>query len=190
MLVNITAKGVTVPPRFKEVAEKKLGKLQKLISPVSTVEIECSRERQWRRVEVQVSSNGLLVRGDERALELIPALEALIDKLEKQIKRSRSRLIDRYREAPATQAAWAEVDAEDLDFEEIGGDEEEGIVTRGELVRSKRVSVKPMGPEEAAAQMELLGHDFFVFRNAETEEVNVLYRRRDGNYGLIEPDLY
>ncbi len=184
MLVNITAKGVTIPPKFKEVAEKKLAKLQRLVSPIGTVDIQCSRERQWRRVEVLVDANGLLVRGDERALELIPALESLVDKLERQIKRSRSRLVDRYREAPSTREAWVEVAGETV---EEGGEVEPTF--QGELVRSKRVAVKPMTPEEAAAQMELLGHDFFVFRNAETEEVNVLYRRRDGNYGLIEPEF-
>ncbi len=120
------------------------------------------------------------MRGEEHAHELQTALEALIDKLERQVKKSRSRLIERYREALETRQAWAET------APPPAADEEE---EEGELVRTKRVAVKPMTPEEAAAQMELLAHDFFVFRNADTEQVNVLYRRRDGNYGLIEPEL-
>ncbi len=185
MLINMTAKGVDVPPQLKEVAEQKLRKLQRLLAPIDTVDITCSRERQWRRVEMVVEANGLLVRGEERAHELQIALEALIDKLERQVKKSRSRLIERYREAPETRQAWAEaVPAPTREEEEEEGEEEEAV-----LVRTKRISVKPMTPEEAAAQMELLADDFFVFRNADTEQVNVLYRRRDGNYGLIEPEL-
>jgi len=181
MLINVTAKGVTVPPKLKETAEHKLRKLQRLLSPIHTVDITCSRERQWRRVEMVVDANGLLVRGEERALELQSALESLIGKLERQVKKSRSKLIERYREAPETREAWAE----EIPLRPVEEEEEAGR----SLVRTKRVAVKPMAPEEAAAQMELLGHDFFVFRNAETEQVNVLYRRKDGNYGLIEPEF-
>lgn len=179
MQINITAKGVAVPPKLKEVAEHKLAKLQRLLSPISTVDITCSRERQWRKVEMAVEANGLLVRGEERALELQTALEALVDKLERQVKKSRSKLIQRYREAPETRAAW----------EEAFPETEESPENAPSLVRAKRVALKPMTAEEAAAQMELVGHDFFVFTNAETEQVNVLYRRRDGNYGLIEPEF-
>lgn len=187
MQVNITAKGVNVPPRFREVAERKLAKLGRLLSPINTVDITCAHERQWRRVEITLNANGLVVRGEERALELQPALESLIHKLEKQVKKSRSRLIDRYRQAPETREAWAAEESEEAGIAEA--EEAEVIAGSGAVVRTKRVAVKPMMPEEAAAQMELLGHDFFVFRNAETEEVNVLYRRRDGNYGLIEPEV-
>jgi len=179
MHVNITAKGVTVPPQLRAIAEQKMAKLQRLLSPIGTVDITCSRERQWRKVEMVVEANGLLVRGEEKALELQTALEVLIGKLERQVKKSRSKLIDRYREAPETRAAWAE-ERPEVEERPEGGPE---------LVRTKRVALKPMIAEEAAEQMELVGHDFFVFTNAETEQVNVLYRRRDGNYGLIEPDF-
>ena len=179
MQVNITAKGVAIPPKLREIAEKRLGKLQRLLSPIGTVDITCSRERQWRKVEMMVEANELLVRGEEKALELQTALECLVDRLERQVKKSRSKLIDRYREAPETREAWAEASPE---LEEL-------VEGEPSLVRSKRVPLKPMTAEEAAAQMELVGHDFFVFTNAETEQVNVLYRRRDGNYGLIEPEF-
>ena len=178
MQVSITAKGVAIPPRLREIAEQRMAKLQRLLSPIGSVDITCSRERQWRKVEMVVEANGLLVRGEEKALELQTALECLVDKLERQLKKSRSKLIDRYREAPETREAWAQGSP---DLEELAESEPA-------LVRSKRVAVKPMMADEAAAQMELLSHDFFVFINAETEQVNVLYRRRDGNYGLIEPE--
>lgn len=179
MQINIAAKGVTIPPKLKDVAEQKLAKLQRLLSPINSVDITCSRERQWRKVEMMVEANGLLVRGEEKALELQTALECLIGKLERQVKKSRSKLVERYREAAETRAAWAE------EAPELG----EMLEGSASLVRTKRVALKPMTPEEAAAQMELLGHDFFVFTNAHTEQVNVLYRRRDGNYGLIEPEF-
>lgn len=177
MQVNVTAKGVAVPSGLKEIAERKLGKLERLLREIETVDITCSRERQWRVVEVLIRANGVLVRGEDRAIDIRSAIESVIDKLERRIKKSRSKLVDRYREAPDTRDAWdAEAVEPDDEFEPT-------------LVRSKRFNVKPMSPEEAAAQMELLGHDFYVFMNSETDQVDVLYRRRDGNYGLIEPEF-
>jgi len=178
MQITVTAKGVEVPRDLKEVAERRLSKLERLLREIETVDITCSRERQWRVVEIVINANGLLVRGEDRAMDIRSALENLVDKLERRVKKSRSRLLARYREHPETRDAW------DAIIEEVTEADDEP-----NLVRSKRFPIKPMGPEEAAAQMELLGHDFYVFRNAETEQVNVLYRRRDGNYGLIEPEF-
>jgi putative sigma-54 modulation protein len=177
MQINITAKGVAVPPGLREMTERKLSKLGRLLRQIDTVDITCSRERQWRVVEIVLKANGLVVRGEDRAIDVRSAIESLIDKLERRVKKSRSKLVDRYREAPDTQGAWSEAETE--------SDNE----SEPQLVRSKSFTVKPMSPEEAAAQMDLLGHGFYVFMNAETEEVNVLYRRRDGNYGLIEPEV-
>jgi putative sigma-54 modulation protein len=177
MQINITAKGVAVPPGMKELTERKLAKLQRLLRQIDTVDITCSRERQWRVVEIVLKANGLLVRGEDRAVDIRSAIEGLIDKLERRVKKSRSKLIDRYRDAPETRGAWEAETVEPIEESEP------------QVVRSKSFAVKPMTPEEAAAQMDLLGHGFYVFRNAETEQVNVLYRRRDGNYGLIEPEL-
>ena len=179
MLINVTAKGVEVPPKLRQLAEKKLQKLERLLRNIDAVEITLSRERQWRVVEIVITADALLVRGEGKAEDVRTAFERLVDKLERRIKKSRSKLLTRYREAPETRPAWEEE-------EEVEGQAEESLP---EVVRSKRFAMKPMVPEEAAAQMELLGHDFYVFRNAETEQVNVLYRRRDGNYGLIEPEL-
>lgn len=178
MQITVTAKGVAVPRDLKEVAERRLSKLERLLRQIETVDITCSRERQWRVVEIVINANGLLVRGEDRAIDIRSALENLVDKLERRVKKSRSKLLDRYRDHPETRDAW------DAIIEEVTEADVEPS-----LVRSKRFSIKPMSPEEAAAQMELLGHDFYVFRNAETEQVNVLYRRKDGNYGLIEPEF-
>jgi putative sigma-54 modulation protein len=179
MLINITVKGVEVPPNLRELAEHKLAKLERLVRTIDTEDIPCSRDPQWRLVEVMVNANGLLIRGEDRAADVLSALDSLVGKLERRIKKSRSKQVQRHREAPETRDAWAAA----LEAE---GTEE---VFESKLVRSKRFALKPMSPEEAAAEMDLLGHDFFVFRNAETEQVNVLYRRRDGHYGLIEPEF-
>ena len=179
MLINITAKGVVVPANFKELVQRKLTKLERLLPGIDTVDITCSHERQWQVVEVMMNANGLLVRGEDRAADFRSALENLADKLERRIKKSRSKLIQRYREAPETREAWAELLPE----------EEPAEVPQPAVVRSKRFPLKPMTPDEAADEMELLGHDFYVFINSETDQVNVLYRRKAGNYGLIEPDF-
>jgi putative sigma-54 modulation protein len=183
MQINITAKGVAVPPGLKDIAERKLGKLARLLRQIDTVDITCSRERQWRVVEIVLKANGLLVRGEDRAVDIRSAVESLVDKLERRVKKSRSKMIDRYRQAPETRSAWEAEAAEVAEVAELGAESEPRVV------RSKSFTVKPMSPEEAAAQMDLLGHGFYVFMNAETEQVNVLYRRRDGNYGLIEPEF-
>jgi putative sigma-54 modulation protein len=178
MQINLTAKGVAIPGGLKQAAERRLSKLERLLRQIDTVDITCSRERQWRVVEIVINANGILVRGEDRAIDIRSAVDHLVDKLERRIKKSRSKLLDRYREHPETREAWQTT------IEEMPE-----AASQPALVRSKRFPVKPMNPEEAAAQMELLGHDFYVFRNAETEEVNVLYRRKDGNYGLIEPEF-
>jgi len=177
MQITITAKGVAVPSGLKRVVERRLSKLQRLLHQIDTVDITCSRERQWQVVEIIINANGLLVRGEDRAIDIRSAIESLVDKLERRVKKSRSKLIERYREHPETREAWA------------AEPEEESDELAPSLVRTKRLAVKPMSPEEAAAQMELLGHDFYVFTNSETNQVNVIYRRKDGNYGLIEPDF-
>jgi putative sigma-54 modulation protein len=146
------------------------------------VDITCSHERQWQVVEVMINANGLLVRGEDRSADLRSAIENLVDKLERRIKKSRSKLIQRYREAPDTRQAWETLPAEALEAEPAE-------VNLREVVRSKRFPLKPMTPEEAVEEMELLGHDFHVFTNSETDQVNVLYRRKAGNYGLIEPEF-
>jgi len=178
MLINVTAKGVSVPPDLKDVAEKKFEKLEKLVRQIDTVDITCSRERQWRVVEIVVNANGMVVRGEDRAIDIRSAIDSLVDKLERRIKKSRSKMMEHYRNLPETRHAW-----------ESEPEPEEPEALEPTVVRSKRFTIKPMAPEEAAAQMELVGHDFFVFRNAESGDVNVIYRRRDGNYGLIEPEL-
>ena len=177
MRITITGKGVEVPPGLREHAENKLKKLDRYLKKIESVQITQSHERGWQIIEVMVNANGLLIRGEERSTDARSAVDLVFEKLERQIKKYHRKWIDRLR----SQGEQA--------FEAPLTDEEEEEELGGRIVRTKRFTIKPMSPEEAAAQMELVGHDFYVFSNAETGQVNVLYRRRDDNYGLIEPEF-
>src|SRR5262249_16727556 len=135
-------------------------------------------------IEVMVEGDGVFLRGEERSPDMYACVDAIVEKLEKQVKRFKGKLMLHPREGVG-QAMAAEVEEPAEPVEEP--EEEEG--PRPGSGRTKRFAIKPMTPDEAAMQMELLNHDFFVFLNGETDQVNVLYRRKDGNYGLIEPEF-
>jgi len=175
MEITVTARSGEISEGIKEYAARKLRKLEHLLRNIESVQITEAKERAWHIVEITLLADGLLVRGQERGAEMRAAIDLVVDKLERQIKKYREKLNDRARHSTG----------EPLSLSAREG--EEG--PSGRIVRSKRFAMKPMSPDEAAAEMELLGHDFFVFTNAETDEVNVIYRRRDGNYGLIEPEF-
>lgn len=132
-------------------------------------------------MEVTVRVDGYILRGEETAETTHSAVDLVVEKLERQVEKHKTKLIKKRR-----------LKAGGLKEGAAGETPEEGEKGEGEgqkVVKVKRFPVKPMSVEEAMLQMELLGHDFFVFANAETEKVNVLYRRKDGQYGLIEPEL-
>lgn len=142
-------------------------------------------------VEITVWGDGLVLRGEEATQDMYASIDLVVDKLDKQISKFRSRVIKRRRtlagrrkqqEAAAAEAALREHPPAPM----AAAAEAQGAAV--EIYRRKRFGMKPMTPEDAALQMELLGHAFFMFRNSETLEVNVVYRRADGRYGLIEPE--
>lgn len=174
--VIVTGKNIAVTQALRDRAEKRAEKVLRFLPgthPV-TVEVVLSVQREDQTAEVTVRIGGLVIRAESRTSDMYASIDASMDRVEKQIRRNKSRLQRRLQQSPKL----AEISANDA--------EEGEELPR--LVRTKRFAVKPMDVEEAIMQMELLGHDFFVFRNAETDDVNVLYRRRDGNYGLIDPD--
>jgi putative sigma-54 modulation protein len=186
--LNFTGTNIEFTDSLRAYAAKKLRKLLKHFHPINSVDIEHTVQRNWHSIEVTVHGDGLLLRGEERASEVQGALDKVLDKVESQFHRYYGKLTDlRRRPAGEIPAAVAE---------EAGAEEEAEIaepdpLSAGggpQIVRMKRFELKPMTPEEAAMQMDLLGHGFFVFTNADTEQVNVIYRRNDGNYGLIEPE--
>ncbi|MCG0278287.1 MAG: ribosome-associated translation inhibitor RaiA [Thermanaeromonas sp.] len=180
MHLVIQGRNFEVPHRFHQYAEKRLKKLERLLDDEDIeVQVTVSANRGRYTVEATVFVEGYIMRGEETAETTHSAVDLVLEKLERQVEKYKTRLIKKKR----ARAGEREERAAGRPPEE--GEERE----EQKVVKVKRFPVKPMTVEEAIMQMELLGHDFFVFANAETEKVSVLYRRRDGQYGLIEPEL-
>lgn len=176
MRIAIKAKNGTVPDALKGAAEKRLQKLGRYFRSLDDVEVTYSLVRGHHIVEVNIGADGLVLRSEERCPDLIAAVDTAVEKMERQIIRFKNRVRDDHRRPSPNREPEAETVEQDSDEE-----------APMRIVRRKRYTMKPIAPDEAASQMELLDHDFFMFRNAHTGEVNVIYRRRDGSYGQIEP---
>jgi len=172
--MKIIAKGknIEVTPALKEYVEEKIGKLTRYLEnireAVATLSVE--KERHTVEVTIYVNGNGIILRGEETSHDMYASLDLVIEKLERQIEKYKTRLNRK-------------VSPKDLVAPQFTENE------IGKVVKTKRFAVKPMDVQEAVLQMNLLAHDFFVFFNAHSEEVNVIYKRKDGNYGLIEPEF-
>lgn len=175
MRVSIAGKGMEVSDYLKDLVTKKVLKLQRYFDEDTEAHITMSIQRSRHIVEVTIPFDGIVLRGEEATGDMYASVDGVIKKLEKQIHKHRTALKKRLHENAFTK--------EDDAFELSLADEKVPTV-----VRTKKFVVKPMDIEEAKMQMELLGHQFFVFRNAVTNEINVLYLRQDGDYGLIEPE--
>jgi putative sigma-54 modulation protein len=174
-------KNVEVSDSLRTYAQEKLGKLDKHLNDAARLELELAVEKNPSIAENQIAEGTIWTKGPVlRARESSPDMRASIDMLVEKLERQARRYRDKRRARPGGRhAADASLEAAPVDVEE------ESPV----IVKTKQFAVKPMTPEEAVLQLELIGHDFFVFQNADTTDVNVLYRRRDGDYGLIEPQL-
>lgn len=175
MRMTLRGKNFQVSDALRQYAEKRLGKLEKFLGDNVEVQVNMSVSKERHIVEVTVILDGYLLRGEEATGDMYSSIDLVLEKLEKQIEKYKTKLAKRVKSNVFKE--WA--DASPLHEE----------TNEPKIVRTKRFPVKPMTLEEAILQMNLLGHNFFVFANAETEQVNVLYRRKDGNYGLIEPEL-
>ncbi len=174
MRITITGKGMNVSDYLKEVAEKKVSKLSRYFKPETETHVTMSIEKSRHIVEVTIPFNGVVLRGEVSSGDMYASIDGVLKKLEKQIFKHRTKLEKRLRkDAFKNEAPIYE--------ENISGEEELKVV------RTKQYTLKPMDVNEAVMQMELLGHEFFVFVNARTNAVNVIYKRKDGNVGLLEP---
>ncbi len=181
MRLQVKGKNVEVSDSLYRYAEEKLGKLDRHLNETTRLELELAVEKNpsiaaSQVAEATVWTKGPILRARESSEDMRASIDLLVEKLERQVKRYREKRQRRQsaRHAPHHQPLE--------DVEPIVPGEGEPL-----LVKTKQFAVKPMTPEEAVLQLELIGHDFFVFRNVESNEVNVVYRRRDANYGLIEP---
>lgn len=180
MQITVKGKNIEVTEPLQQYAEKKVEKLSKYFHNLKGAVVTQSTQRNWHTVEVTLDGDGKLLRGEERTDNMYASIDAVVEKLEKQLKRFKGKLIHRaHEEHPKDDITVADV-------EEVAGAEEEQAPS---IVRTKRFPMKPMTAEEATLEMEMLNHDFFVFRNGDTDEINVVYKRQDGNYGLIEPEV-
>lgn len=179
MQVAVFGRNLEVTPALRQYAEKKLRKLEKYVAVPLSAQVTFAIERGRHIVEVTVPLGGLILRGEEASDNMYASIDLVADKLEKQLVKYKSRVARRRTAAAAG--------AEDLTAGEVNGSVEEAEPA-DRVVRVKRFILKPQTIDEAVMQMNLLGHDFYVFTNAETNQVAVVYRRKDGNYGLIEPE--
>jgi putative sigma-54 modulation protein len=180
MRLQVKGRNLEISEQIRTYAEEKLGKLDRLVSDPTRVELELAIEKNPsiadnHVAEATVWTKGPVLRARETSADMKASIDQLVSKLERQVKRYR----EKRRVAPRRHARDGGFAAEAAPVEV-----EEDETT---IVKTKQFPVTPMSPEEAVLQLELVGHDFFVFRNAETDTINVVYRRRDGDYGLIEP---
>jgi putative sigma-54 modulation protein len=179
MQVVIQGRNLEVTPRLREYVEGKAARLDRYLGTINEVRVdlavENTRSAEDRQVaQFTVYSRRTILRAEERSGDIFASIDAVMDKLHRQIERYKGKKQQRIR------SGEFEVDVMEVEEEERSG---------GEIVRIKRFEVWPMDEKEAIEQMELLGHDFFIFYNAEYGGLNVLYRRKDGNYGLLQPEV-
>jgi putative sigma-54 modulation protein len=184
MQIIIKGKNIEVTEWLREYVEKKIGKLDRYLPGISEVRVELAVQKAKSASDRQVAqitlrSNGTILRAEERSDDMFASIDAVSDKLHRQVARFKEKRERRGRPAPEQLPPDMEDDIELPDEEE----------DESAIVRVKRFLVRPMSEDEAIDQMELLGHDFFLFYNADTDSMNVVYRRKDGNYGLLQPEV-
>ena len=175
MRFTITGRNIEVTQGLREAVEDKLGKLDRFFAPATEAVVRLSVQKDIQKIEVTIPVKGHIIRAEESSSDMYVSIDLVEELLERQLKKYKNKLIDKKQSAPSFSEAFLQEDAS----------AEEEI----QIVKSKKFAVKPMDPEEACVQMELLGHNFYVFLNADTEEVNVVYKRKGGTYGLIEPEF-
>lgn len=170
----ISGKNIEVTEGLKGAIYDKLDKLEKFFTEDTEVQVTLSVQKDRQKIEVTIPIKGRIIRAEQVSDDMYVSIDLVIEVLERQIFKYKKKLIDQEQSAAYFTPEF--LDDEDADDEEIN------------IIRSKSFAVKPMFPEDACVQMELLGHSFYVFRNATTDEVNVVYKRKGNTYGLIEPE--
>lgn len=174
MKFTIVGKNIDVTPGLKSAVEEKIGKLEKYFNPDTEVHVTLSVEKDRQKIEVTIPVKGSIIRSEQVSSDMYVSIDLVEEIIERQLKKYKSKLVS----SKDRNSAFKQ------DFIEKDYDEEEEV----KIIRTKKFDIKPMYPEDACVQMELLGHDFYVFCNAETDEVNVVYKRKGSTYGLIEPE--
>lgn len=170
----ILGKNIEVTDGLKAAVEDKIGKLEKYFTPETEVHVTLSVEKDRQKIEVTIPVKGSIIRSEQVSNDMYVSIDLVEEIIERQLKKYKKKLTDQQQAASFFKQDYIEKDY--MDEEEI------------KIIRSKKFDIKPMYPEDACIQMELLGHNFYVFCNAETDQVNVVYKRKGNTYGLIEPE--
>ena len=171
----ISGKNIDVTDGLKIAIQEKLGKLERYFTPDTEVHVTLSVEKERQKIEVTIPVKGNIIRSEQVSNDMYVSIDLVEEVIERQLRKYKTKIINKQQEAGNFQKTFIEDDF--MEDEEV------------KIIRTKRFGIKPMYPEDACVQMELLGHNFFVFRNAETDEVNVVYKRKGNTYGLIEPEF-
>ena len=171
----IVGKNIEVTEGLRYAVEDKIGKLEKYFAEDTEVHVTLSVEKERQKIEVTIPVKGSIIRSEQVSNDMYVSIDLVEEIIERQLKKYKTRLTDREQGAGSFKQEY--LDKDFMDEEEV------------KIIRSKKFDIKPMYPEDACVQMELLGHSFFVFCNAETDQVNVVYKRKGNTYGLIEPEI-
>ena len=171
----ITGRNIDVTEGLRSAVEEKLGKLDRFFAPETEVNVTLSVEKERQKIEVTIPVKGNIIRSEQVSSDMYVSIDLVEEVIERQLKKYKNKIIDKHQNEAAFAKEFIDNDYEPTDDVKI--------------IRTKRFGIKPMDPEEACVQMELLGHNFYVFFNSETDEVNVVYKRKGNTYGLIEPEL-
>ena len=181
----ISGKNIEVTPGLKDAIEQKLGKLERYFTPETEINVTLSVEKGRQKIEVTIPVKGNIIRSEQTSNDMYVSIDLVEEIIERQLRKYKNKLVARNKGHPTSNApSGNSFRKEFFDSEEETTEDDEV-----RIVRTKKFGIKPMFPEDACVQMELLGHNFFVFSNAETDEVNVVYKRKDGSFGLIEPEF-
>lgn len=169
----IIGKNIEATEALKETVEKKIDRLSKYFTDDTEIHVTLSVEKERQKIEVTIPMKGNLIRAEQTSDDMYASIDLVVDIIERQVRKYKNKLVQKKQSRGFFQPTFIEEKADDQEIK---------------IFRSKRFAVKPMDAEEACLQMEMLGHDFYVFRDVETNEVNVVYKRKNHTYGLIEPE--
>lgn len=175
MNLVISGKNLDITEGLRSAIEEKIGKLERYFTDTTEVHVTLSTEKNRQKIEITIPMKGSIIRAEEVSSDMYVSIDLVKEVIERQLRKYKNKLIDK--EQNAAHLSQSFIEADDFEDEDI------------QIIRSKKFAMKPMDPEEACVQMELIGHNFFVFRNSETDEVNVVYKRKGNTYGLIEPEF-
>lgn len=174
MNITISGKNIEITDGLRAAVNEKLSKLERYFTPDTNVIVTLSVEKERQKIEVTIPVKGKIIRSEQVSNDMYVSIDLVEEVIERQLRKYKTKIIDKKQAASNFQKTY--IDNDYMENEEI------------RIVRTKKFDIKPMYPEDACVQMELLGHSFFVFMNADTDQVNVVYKRKGNTYGLIEPE--